>query len=222
LSLYHPEEFVERILLPIGTREVHVGANFRFGHRRRGNLDTLRELGTQFDFEVFVTETVSFRGQRISSTRIRNLLKQGRVAPAKRLLGRPYEIEGAVVRGAEKGAQLGFPTANLRTDNELIPATGVYVTRTSISGGVHLGATNIGYRPTLYQELEPVPTVETHLLDFEGDLYGQEMRLEFCYRLRGEQKFSSLEHLVRQIGVDLRRTREYAARIEETGISLDR
>lgn len=213
LSLNTPEEFVQQVLLPTGAKEVHVGGNFRFGHRRTGSLETLTLLGDTYGYEVHHTEPVYFRGRRVSSTRVRNLIKEGRVSLAKRLLGRPYEVRGNVVRGARKGAELGFPTANLKAENELLPATGVYVTRASVGEHSYLGATNVGFRPTVHGYVAPEPTVETHLFDFSGNLYGQEMTVEFCFRLRDEKRFAGLEDLINQVQVDIRRCGRYFERI---------
>ncbi|UCF37950.1 MAG: bifunctional riboflavin kinase/FAD synthetase [Acidobacteriota bacterium] len=215
LSLLSPEDFVLQVIHSNGIREIHVGGNFRFGHMRQGDFDTLSELGTRFGFRVFKTESVYFRKERISSTRIRTALRKGQVALAKRLLGRPYELTGNVVRGAQRGAGLGFATANLATNNELIPANGVYATRVHLNGSSYVGATNIGHRPTVHGYSEPLPTVETHLLDYSGNLYGQALRLEFCFRLRDEKRFSSLEVLKQQIKMDVHRLRRYARKALE-------
>lgn len=214
LSLSTPEEFVKDVLLPTGVVEVHVGGNFRFGHRRAGGLETLAALGSTYGFEVHHTEPIYFRGRRVSSTRVRNLIKEGRVSLAKRLLGRPYEVRGNVVRGARKGEGLGFPTANLKTENELLPATGVYVTRVHTGEYTYLGATNVGFRPTVHGYVASEPTIETHLFDFSGNLYGQEMTVEFCFRLRDEKKFDGLESLIRQVQVDIHRCGRYLERIK--------
>lgn len=212
LSLLSPAEFVGEVLLRIGPREVHVGENFRFGHRRAGDAATLRSLGGEHGFAVVGHEPVLFRGVRVSSTRIRRLLSAGRVHLAGRLLGRPYEVRGGVVKGARKGVRLGFPTANLKVDNELIPATGVYATRAVVNGKTWVGATNIGFRPTLQGFREPEPTVETHLLDFSGDLYGQSLALQFCRRVREERRFDGWEALIDRIGRDILWIRRYSER----------
>ena len=214
LSLLKPEEFARQILVKMGVREIHVGTNFRFGHRRSGDFATLKRLGQQLGFDVYRTARVHFRGARISSTRIRGLISEGKVALAKRLLGRPYQIKGTVVRGAGKGMEIGFPTANIDSDNELAPATGVYATRVTINGAKYVGATNLGYRPTVYGDSETTPTIETHLLDYEGELYGKVIRLEFCLRLRGEKKYKSLKALKKQISLDIKRCRKYAEAVE--------
>ncbi len=136
LSLHTPADFARQILHNHGIREIHVGSNFRFGHRRAGDIETLRSLGEEFQFEVCEIEPVYFRSTRISSSYIRDLLRKGRVALVKRLLKRPYQIQGLVVRGSGKGVELGFPTANLELENELIPAKGVYANRVHLAGQI--------------------------------------------------------------------------------------
>ena len=208
VSRFSPERFVRDVLGSHGVREIHVGSNFRFGYGRAGNFKTLESLGRKFGYDVFSIDSVRFRGQRVSSTIVRKLLAQGRVALCRRLLNRPYQILGTVVRGSGRGADLGYPTANLQPSSELIPATGVYVTRATVNGAVFVGATNVGYRPTLGEPAEN-PVVETHLLDADCDLYGEFMALDFWCRLRGEKRFRSLEALKRQLGCDVRTTRKY-------------
>jgi riboflavin kinase/FMN adenylyltransferase len=215
LSLLSPAEFVQEVICSHGIREIHVGDNFRFGHRRSGDFNTLLSLAAFHRFDVFKTERVLFRNERVSSTRIRRILTQGQVAVAKRLLGRPYQIRGTVVQGARKGGQFGFPTANLATENELIPRVGVYATRASVNGRSYPAATNIGFRPTIHGYSEPKSTIEAHLLDFSGDLYGQDLSIDFCLRLRDEKKFDGLDELLRQIKMDIHRLKWYAERAAE-------
>jgi riboflavin kinase/FMN adenylyltransferase len=136
------------------------------------------------------------------------------VTLAKRLLGRPYQIQGTVVRGAGRGKQLGFPTANLESENELAPATGVYAAKVVVNGKSYVGATNVGFRPTVYGETETEPTIETHLLGFEGNLYGKPIELDFCLRIRKEEKFESIEILERQVKLDIGRCSKYARLVE--------
>lgn len=216
-SLLSPREFAHDILFKQGIREIYVGSNFRFGHRRSGDFDTLKRLGQEFGFEVYETEVVCFRGTRVSSTRIREVLRQGRVALARRLLCRPYQIRGTVVRGSGRGRDLGFPTANLHPENELIPATGIYATRVRVNGNRLVGATSIGYRPTFPQALPHVPVVETYILDFKGDIYGQALQLDFWFRLRGEKRFDSLEALVEKMNADIARIRRYWQKVLSSG-----
>lgn len=201
LSLLSPEEFVEQMLVRHRIREIHVGSNFRFGHRRRGDFALLKALGARHSYEVFETPILEVRHLRVSSTRIRNFLRAGRVSQAGRLLGRCYEIRGTVVQGARRGRQLGFPTANLKSQNELIPAPGVYVTRARVNRGWHCSVTNIGYRPTV--ESNSALTVETHLLNWDEDLYGKEMAVEFWARIRGERRFPGFDALRSQIARDV-------------------
>lgn len=225
LSLLTPDEFTRQILHDHGIREIHVGSNFRFGHRRVGDLVTLRSLGREMDFEVHEVKPVYFRDHRVSSTYVRQVLSEGRVSLASRLLKRPYQVEGIVVRGSRRGMEMGFPTANLDVENELIPATGVYFTQALINGERLPGVTNIGYRPTLHADLPlETPTVETHLLDFKGSLYGKSMKLEFLMRLRAEKKFDGIAALSSRIERDVRLRRDYltrAGRIKEKGNVLD-
>ena len=208
VSRFSPERFVRDVLGSHGMKEIHVGSNFRFGYGRAGDFMTLESLGRKFGFDVYSIDSVRFRGQRVSSTVVRKLLGQGRVALCRRLLGRPYQILGTVVRGSGRGADLGYPTANLQPAGELIPATGVYVTRATVSGAVFVGATNIGYRPTLGEPADK-PLVETYLLDADCDLYGEFMTLDFWYRLRAERRFSNLAALRRRVGCDVRMARKY-------------
>ena len=212
LSLLTADQFGEQILKTVGTREIHVGDNFRFGRGRLGDYSTLESLGEKYGFTLSRTETQFFRGKRISSTRIRNAVKNGQVELAGRLLSRPYEIEGTVVRGAGKGSTIGYPTANLDPDNELIPPSGVYVTRVTTESGMYLGATNIGFRPTIQNNPDMGSSIETHLIGFEDNLYGQKIKISFCMRLREEKKFESIQALADQIQYDLARTRSYAVK----------
>ena len=217
LSLYSPEKFVQEVLHNYGIREMHVGSNFRFGHQRSGNIHTLQTLGEEFGFEIYEIAPVMFRGQRISSTAIRKALSRGQAAFARRLLGRPYQILGTVVRGAGRGVGLGFPTANLNAENELIPATGVYVTRAHLDGKIFPSVTNVGFRPTVEVNAPPFPVVETHILDTDRDVYGKSMGLDFCFRLRGEKEFSGVEALSQQIRIDVEQARTYLGRLKKLG-----
>jgi riboflavin kinase/FMN adenylyltransferase len=193
LSLQTPEEFAESILRPLGTKVVAAGENFRFGHRRSGNLDTLAGLG----FDVRRVPLV----EGVSSSRIRQLLAAGEIEGAARLLGRPPEIEGTVVAGDARGGTLGYPTANLAVPGGLlVPAYGIYAGR----AGGHRAAISIGVNPH-YGGQER--RVEAFLLDFEGDLYGRRLIVELWQRLRGEQAFDSEPELIDQIGRDVAATR---------------
>ena len=213
LSLCTPEQFAQTILASHGVREIHVGRNFRFGRDRCGNFQVLQSLGRQLQFEVHEIRPVFFRNLSVSSTRIRALLAEGRVSLARRLLNRPYQIRGTVVRGARKGVEIGFPTANLEPENELIPANGVYTGQAHVNGITYTSVTNIGYRPTLHKQRRERPVVETHLLGFEGDLYGKLLMIDFFLRLRPERKFDSVSSLRKQIETDIGVTRKYTGKM---------
>ncbi|MCA1633061.1 MAG: bifunctional riboflavin kinase/FAD synthetase [Acidobacteria bacterium] len=191
-------------------REVYLGRGFAFGRSREGDIHLLREVSHRLGFLADEVPEVRLRGQRISSSRIRELLVEGRVNLARRMLGRPYGVEGRVVRGAERGRTIGFPTANLHPQNRVIPRRGVYVTATLIEGAWRRSVTNIGVRPTFENEADP--SVETYVMDWGGDLYGDVVRVRFLHRLRDERRFASVDELKRQINADVERARSYFKR----------
>jgi riboflavin kinase/FMN adenylyltransferase len=205
------EEFLRDVVHErLQAREVYLGRGFAFGYGREGNIELLRRMSAQLGFHADEVPEVQLRGQRISSSRIRELLSQGRVNLARRMLGRPYGVEGRVVRGHERGRTIGFPTANLHPQNRVIPAGGVYVTATLIEGAWRRSITNIGARPTFEQDAQP--SIETYVLDWTGDLYGDVVRVRFLHRLRAERKFDSVAALQRQIDYDVARARRYFTR----------
>lgn len=191
-------------------KEVYLGCGFAFGHDREGNIELLRRVSQELGFFADEVPEVQFRKQRVSSSKVRRLLSQGRVNLARRLLGRPYGVEGLVEKGAERGAGLGFPTANLHPRNRVIPRNGVYVTGTLIDGEWRRSVTNIGVRPTFGSDAEP--SVETFVLNWAGDLYGDVVRVRFLHHLRDERKFGSIEELKAQIEKDVRRSESYFER----------
>ena len=191
--------------------EVYLGRGFAFGRNREGNIELLRRVSEQLGFRAEEVPEVRLRGQRISSSTIRKLLAEGRVNLARRMLGRPYGVEGRAVRGAERGRTIGFPTANLRPENRVIPRGGVYVTATLIEGAWRRSVTNIGTRPTFESDAAQ-PSVETYVMDWTGDLYGDVVRVRFLHRLRDERKFASIDELKRQIARDSDRASEYFER----------
>lgn len=201
LSRWDPERFVQVVLVEwLGVSEVWVGANFLFGHGRSGTFSVLRALGTKYGFKADKIDPICVRDSVVSSTRVRRLVAEGRVDEAAALLGHHYYVDGEVVAGDERGRQLGFPTANLRTDNELVPPHGVYATVAKIGTALHPAVTNIGVRPTFTPA--GAPSIESHLLRGAPDLYGQRLRLYFVQRLRDERSFESAEALKRQIEQD--------------------
>jgi riboflavin kinase / FMN adenylyltransferase len=191
-------------------KEVFLGCGFAFGHNREGNIELLRSVSQSLGFFADEVPEVRLRGRRVSSSRIRELLQQGNVNLARRMLGRPYGVEGRVVRGAERGVTLGFPTANLHPQNRVIPRNGVYVTATLIAGQWRRSVTNIGTRPTF--ESAAATSVETFVMNYSGDLYGDVVRVRFLHRLRDEQKFTSIDELKSQIERDVARAEDYFER----------
>jgi len=206
LSRWDPETFVRTVLVEwLHVSEVWVGANFLFGHDRAGNFTLLRTLGARYGFKAEKIDPVRYKDFVVSSTRVRRLVSEARVDEASALLGHPFYIDGMVVKGDERGRTIGFPTANLCTENELVPPHGVYATTIIIDGIVRPSITNIGTRPTV--DSSGRTSIETHVFDFDRDLYGMNVRLAFVQRLRDERAFESLDALKAQIAADCARAR---------------
>jgi riboflavin kinase/FMN adenylyltransferase len=206
LSRWDPETFVRAVLVDwLRVAEVWVGANFLFGHDRAGNFSMLRVLGGRYGFRAEKIDPVRYKDFVVSSTRIRRLISEGRVDEAGALLGHQYFVDGTVIRGDARGRSLGFPTANLCTQNELLPPHGVYATTTTIEGVVHPSVTNVGVRPTVDESGRA--SIETHIFEFDRDLYGATIRVGFVQRLRDERAFESLDLLKAQIAADCSRAR---------------
>jgi riboflavin kinase/FMN adenylyltransferase len=205
------EHFLRDLVMDrLHAREVYLGKGFAFGHNREGNIELLKRLGSELGFVAGEVPEVKLREQRVSSSKVRELLARGQVNLARRMLGRPYGVEGRVERGSERGHKLGFPTANLHPHNRVIPRNGVYVTGTLIDGQWRRSVTNIGLRPTFGDASEP--SVETFVLNWDGDLYGDVVRVRFLYRLRAERKFGSVDDLKQQIARDVARAESYFER----------
>ena len=212
MSQWDPETFVRTVLVEwLRVSEVWVGANFLFGHDRSGNFSSLRTLGQRYGFRAEKIDPVRYKEFVVSSTRIRRLVAEGRMDEAAALLGHGYYIDGQVVEGRRRGRELGFPTANLQTANELIPPHGVYATTMIVDGIVHAGITNIGVNPT-FGEGNPT-TIETYLLQYDGNLYGRQVRLGFVQRLRDERRFDDVDALKAQIEADRRRAERLVTRL---------
>ncbi|HKT47309.1 MAG TPA: bifunctional riboflavin kinase/FAD synthetase, partial [Candidatus Acidoferrales bacterium] len=214
LARLSPEEFVQRVLVEsLRVRTVLIGENFRFGHQQKGDVRTLQHLSERFGFQVAIVQPVQCRGVVVSSTAIRRAVAEGNVAKAGRLLGRPFTLTGSLVAGTGTGRRFTFPTLNLVPEQELLPATGVYITRTRLEGEPEArpSVTNVGMRPTFNGSNL---TVETHLLDFSGEVGANRIELQFCKRLRAEKKFSGAEELRAQISRDIRRAQQYFARLQ--------
>jgi riboflavin kinase / FMN adenylyltransferase len=207
------EDFVETVLVGcLAAKAVVVGADFHFGHERRGNVDLLREAGRTAGFEVDGIELLASKEEgviAISSTAIRAALAAGDLASANRMLGRPHEVRGTVEEGDRRGRELGYPTANVAVPGDIcLPADGIYAGwHVRPDGTTHPAAINLGRRPTFYADAD-TSLLETHLLDFEGDLYGERARVRFVARLRDEVRFDSVDDLVRQMAADVDDTRE--------------
>ena len=182
--------------------EIYVGPNFAFGHRRQGSINLLKEIGSEKGFIAEKIPQVEFRGTRVSSTAARQALVYGQVSLARRLMARPFTLEGTVIHGAGLGSKIKIPTANLRAENELIPRRGVYITRLCVDGDSWAGVTNIGFRPTVNAEERARISIETHALDFNRDIYGKRISVEFWSRVRKERRFASLEELAERIRKD--------------------
>jgi len=202
------EVFLEEIIHDrLHAREVYLGKGFAFGRDRGGNIDLLRRKSSELGFLADEVDEVQIRGQRISSSKIRQLLSEGRVNLARRMLGRPYGVEGVIIRGNRRGHTIGFPTANLKPHNRVIPRYGVYATATLIDGSWRKSITNIGVRPTFENDADP--SIETYIFDFDGELYGDVLRVRFLHRIRDERKFNGIDELKAQIEKDTRRARIY-------------
>ena len=196
------EEFIRGLARDLGKiHSVCVGAEFVFGHKRSGNVALLKRLGAELDFQVHGLSALALDGQTVSSTRIREAIRAGDFDDASQMLGRPYAICGRVVEGDKLGRQLGFPTANLDATGLLLPPNGVYAAFTRLKGKQYRAALNIGFRPTVAAGMQL--RAEAHLLDFRGELYGTELEIEICEKLRDERKFSSPETLREQIARDI-------------------
>ncbi len=202
------EAFVQDILVDgLGVRYLVIGDDFRFGKGRRGDFAFLQQAGQQRGFEVVSTQTLVESGDRVSSTRIREALEAGDLALAEQLLGRPYRICGRVAPGQQRGRSIGFPTANVRLHRAVSPLSGVFAVRAYGAGGKPVtGVANLGTRPTVCGK-ETV--LETHLFDFDRDIYGHYVDIEFCRKLRDEKKFESFEALKQQIQQDAEQARQF-------------
>jgi riboflavin kinase/FMN adenylyltransferase len=203
----------ERFLLDIifgrlAAQEVYVGRGSTFGHAREGHFELLERVARRLGRVAAEVPEAKLRGRRISSSMVRRLISGGRIGVARRMLGRPYEIEGRVVAGRRLGkSKLNYPTANVKPEGFVIPATGVYVTTTSVDGTPRPSVTNVGHRPTIGGDSDL--TIETHIADFDRDIYGQLIQVRFLHRLRGEVKFESLDALKQQIDKDYQRSMRY-------------
>jgi len=212
-----PQDFVQQFLVEaIRARAVLVGGDFRFGHKQAGDVKLLSGLGRDWGFEVEVVPPVIWDGVVVSSTAIRQAVREGRVEDAEKLLGRPFELEGEIRPGAGQGRKLVVPTLNLATEQECLPKNGVYATETLVAGKKYRSATNVGVRPTFDGAKL---AIESHLFDFQESLTGGAMEIRFRARLREEQKFAGPDALRKQVLKDIERAKEY---FESEGIRAER
>lgn len=206
LAALPPKTFVEQVLKPLRVKAISVGFNFTFGHHGIGTASLLKELG-EGSFEVNIVKPYLVGGERVSSTLIREALALGKVDRANTFLGRPYAVSGEVVQGEGRGRTIGVPTANVSVDAEAVkPANGVYAVKAAVSTGAYAGKTyggvmNVGLKPTFHSSF-PAPSWEVHLFDFAGDLYGEQLTIDFVSRIRDERKFPSVDALIAQIRQD--------------------
>lgn len=208
LAQLSAHDFVSLLKEELDLRLLVVGSDFALGRNREGTVGVLRRLGESLGFRLDVAELLAEDGEKVGSSAIRLALAEGEMERVALLLGRPFSLRGPVVVGARRGRGLGFPTANIGLGlDRALPAFGIYVTRAYVRENAYESCTNIGVRPTF--DAEPRPTVETYILDFDGELYGHELRIELLHRLRDEVKFESVDDLVAAIKRDIVDTREY-------------
>ena len=200
-------EFIEQILVrKLAVRFLVIGDDFRFGLQRRGDFALLVEAGRQYGFQVLSTDTLLHDQQRVSSTLLREALREGRLEDVTQMLGHPYTITGRVAHGAKLGRTIGFPTANIHLKRLVVPVQGVYAVQVLIADAIHFGVANIGFRPTVNGTRSQL---EVHIFDFKGDLYGKQLQIQVCHKLRDEQKFPSFSALQTQITMDARQARQW-------------
>jgi len=208
LAQLSAREFVSLLVEEWEMKLLVVGPDFALGRRREGTAEVLRQLGRDLGFDVEVAELLVEDGEKVGSSSVRQALVAGDMERVGHLLGRPFSLRGPVTPGVGRGRRIGFPTANIALGpDRTLPIFGVYVTRAHVRENAYPSCTSIGVRPTF--NAEAMPTVETYILDFDQDLYGQELRIDLLHRLRGEMKFDSVDDLVAEINCDIEKTREY-------------
>ncbi len=197
-----PEQFVQHFIKDLGVVHVTAGFDYSFGCKGQGDMLKMQEMA-QGAFGVTIIQKQADSEEKISSTRIRSLLKEGKVGEVRRLLGRPFRISGTVVNGDKRGRTIGFPTANVEQEiGTFVPGRGVYAVRIWVQGTVYDGVCNVGYKPTFNKPDEKSLSVEVHILDFDKNIYGEMVLVDWCMRIRDEQKFSGIDELKKQIQLD--------------------
>lgn len=206
----HPTSFVKDILHgKLGAKLVIIGHDFTFGKGKEGNIDSLISLGKEAGFSVEVVEPIRLDGEIVSSTRIRAMIKDGKVKEASRLLGRHHSIEGKVIKGHGRGKPLGFPTANIDFQAELLPKYGVYAVKAQLGQRQLTGVTNIGIKPTFNDD---EPSIETHIFDFDESIYGKDLKISFVNRVRDVRSFNNTQDLSDQIAKDIGKAKDLLGR----------
>lgn len=207
ISMMSPEDFVSKVIVAgIGAKRVYVGSNFHFGRGKSGNVRSLKKIGIENGVDVRIVEPVKHGSRVISSTWLRRLIKEGNIYKAAKLLRRPVSVLGTVVRGEQRGRQLGVQTANIDPHHEAIPKPGVYAVKVDLGDDLYDGVLNIGYKPTFFGNklrYRKEPVVEVHILGFQGDIYGTDLEIFFVGKLRGEKRFKDQNGLKRQIAKDV-------------------
>ena len=199
-----PSDFVKNILVEkVGAQKVIVGFNYHFGKNKKGNPQILKQIGSLFNLQVEIIDSLIIEGTTVSSSKIRELIKNGQVEKASKLLGRHYSILGKVIEGAKRGHLLGFPTANLEISEELTPLPGVYAVEVLWKRQSFKGVANVGWNPTFQTEGEGKISSEVYILDFNEDIYGEEIQIDFVRRIRDEARFDSIAQLITQIQKDI-------------------
>ncbi len=211
LAQLSPGEFLSMLVEELDMRLLVVGPDFALGRNRAGTIGVLRQIGESLGFRVEVAGLLAENDEKVGSSAVRQALSAGDVEGVARLLGRPFSLRGPVIAGERRGRTLGFPTANIAIGlDRALPAYGIYVTRAYVREDAFASCTSIGIRPTF--GVEPRPTIETYILDFDEDVYGQEMRIDLLRRLRGEVRFDSVDELITQMHRDIEQTREWFGR----------
>lgn len=201
------EEFIRDTLVNVlNLKKIYIGHDFVFGSKRGGNFELLKKMGNELGFETKIIEPVTNGSDIISSTAIRNLILEGQISKANKYLGRNFSLEGTVTEGEKRGRILGFPTANLKTDWDLLPKPGVYITQCHLEDSIHKSITNIGFRPTFGKNSL---LIESHIFDFNSEVYGKKLRVEFLSRLRDEKKFEGIDELKKAISNDVEAANKY-------------
>lgn len=210
-----PEKFIKNTLVKqLKVKAVFVGEDFMFGRNRSGNVTLFKELGKQYSYEAHGIAALKQGKAVISSSRIRALLQEDQLGKASALLGRPVFTSGKVVKGAQRGRTLGYPTANVDYESDIIPSKGVYVVQAKVGKKIYKGMANIGIRPSFKGDTVMCPLLEVHLLDFSGNLYGKHLEVGFLKKIRNEKKFSAPPQLIAQIQKDESQTRRFFAHLK--------